>query len=108
MSTIDPESLSKDKLKAELRKSGVIFNHYENKPYYVELYRTKLMEQESLRSEFSDDDEQISRSPRGSKKVKLQYITAYLPPPQPPCISGYFSVFSFFSIEEGTKTSVHE
>ena len=82
--SIDPESLSKDKLKTELRKSGVAFNQYENKPYYVDLYRAKLKEQESLMSEFSDDDEQVSRSPRGSKKVELQFPVYYcLPSPSP-------------------------
>ncbi len=65
--SVDPESLSKDKLKAELRRSGVSFNQYENKPYYVNLYRAKIKERESSRSEFSDDEEP-SRSPRGSKK----------------------------------------
>lgn len=76
--SVDPENLSKDKLKTELKKFGVVFNQYENKPYYVELYRAKVREQQSRRSEFSDDEEQVSRTPRGPRKVWFQLFSVAL------------------------------
>jgi hypothetical protein len=63
----NPENLSKDRLKAELRKRGIEFNSQENKRYYVDLYRKKVFVCESVRSEFSDDD--TRRSPGLKKKV---------------------------------------
>ena len=65
--SVDPESLSKEKLKAELRKSGVAFNRNENKPYYIRLYRDKLREKELSRAEFSDDED-TRRTPRGPRR----------------------------------------
>ena len=65
----NPENLSKDRLKAELKKHGIRFNHSENKPYYVELYRRKV-QVEPIRapaSEFSD--EEYKPSPKPKKKV---------------------------------------
>jgi len=72
--SVDPESLSKEKLKAELRKSGVTFNQYENKPYYVKLYRDKLRRKELSRAEFSDDED-TGRTTRGSRRnVRFLYF----------------------------------
>lgn len=56
-----PESLSKEKLKSELRKRGVVFSHSENKAYYVELYRSEVMGRDSYSSLPSDN-------PRAMKK----------------------------------------
>lgn len=64
-----PENLSKDRLKTELKKKGIKFNNNENKLYYVDLYRNKIMTVEpvTVRSEFSSDDE-IRQSPKVTKK----------------------------------------
>lgn len=67
----NPENLTKDRLKAELRKSGISFDHNENKDYYVRLYRSKVAKPQERRSrgEFSSDEELVRRSPRfGTKK----------------------------------------
>ena len=63
-----PENLSKDRLKSELKKHGIRFNNNENKPYYVQLYREKVQggPAQSLGSEFSDED--YKPSPKPSKK----------------------------------------
>ena len=63
-----PENLSKDKLKLELKKHGIRFNNSENKPYYVQLYREKVqvVPGHSQVSEFSDED--YKPSPKPSKK----------------------------------------
>ena len=63
----NPEHLAKDKLKAELKKRGIRFNHNELKSYYVDLYRSKVMSAERLRGEFSSDDE-IRQTPKVPKK----------------------------------------
>lgn len=65
----NPENLSKDRLKAELKRRGIDFSSQENKKYYVDLYRKKVMTAtvESLRSEFSDDD--VTSSPGLKRKV---------------------------------------
>lgn len=67
----NPENLSKDRLKAELKKKGIRFNNNENKIYYVDLYRSKVMSVEpgfkGGRGEFSSDDE-IRQSPKAPKK----------------------------------------
>ncbi len=63
-----PENLSKDRLKAELKKHGIRFNSNENKPYYIELYRAKILVEpvHTQASEFSDED--YKPSPKLSKK----------------------------------------
>ena len=67
-----PENLTKERLKAELKKHGVSFEPNENKDYYVRLYRSKVSRPASgrrQRSEFSSDEELVRRSPRfGAKK----------------------------------------
>ena len=66
----NPDNLSKDRLKAELKKRGIKFNSNENKSYYVDLYRSKVMgpgQQKVGRGEFSSDDE-IRQSPKVYKK----------------------------------------
>lgn len=68
----NPDNLSKDRLKAELKKRGIKCNANENKGYYVDLYREKVMNVEAVYGmvgEFSSDDD-IKRSPKVSKKVK--------------------------------------
>ena len=68
---LQPENLTKDRLKSELKRHGVSFDHNENKDYYVRLYRSKVSRQTGRRqrSEFSSDEEIIRRSPRvGAKK----------------------------------------
>ena len=57
-----PENLTKDRLKAELKKQGVTFSPTQPKSYYVQLYRERLMTQKGSatrrhRSEFSSDEE---------------------------------------------------
>lgn len=65
----NPDNLTKERLKAELKKKGIRFNANEYKSYYVDLYRRKVMKQAetaSYRSEFSDDD--VRHSPRTARK----------------------------------------
>ena len=71
----NPENLSKDRLKTELKKKGISFNTSENKKYYVDLYRKKVLTApaEPVRSEFSDEDVDIRRSPALAKK-KVEHI----------------------------------
>ena len=38
----NPENLSKEKLKSELKRRGIPYNNYQNKSYYVDLYRSTL------------------------------------------------------------------
>ena len=67
----NPEYLSKDRLKQELKKRGISFNPNENKDYYIQLYRDKVMhgkEVEKGRSEFSSDEEFVRQSPRAARK----------------------------------------
>ena len=68
-----PENLTKDRLKQELRKSGVSFDQNENKDYYVRLYRNKILRGGGSRprSEFSSDEEAVRRSPRSWGKKQL-------------------------------------
>ncbi len=63
----NPENLSKDRLKEELRKRGIPFSPAKNKDYYVSLYKDNLARRARIRSEFSSDDEAFKRAP----KVKL-------------------------------------
>lgn len=66
-----PENLTKDRLKVELKKHGVAFDPNENKDYYVRLYRSKVSRSTGRRqrSELSSDEELVRRSPRfGTKK----------------------------------------
>lgn len=62
----NPENLPKDRLKAELKKRRIVFNTNENKKYYVDLYRKKILNPDPVRSEFSDDD--VGSSPGLSKR----------------------------------------
>lgn len=70
----NPESLSKERLKAELKKKGIKFNASENKSYYVDLYRKRVLNEDPTRGEFSSDDE-LRQSPRvtGRKAVSPYY-----------------------------------
>lgn len=66
----NPEYLSKDRLKSELKTHGIRFNQNENKQYYVNLYRKRLMDTEQSRHEFSSDEE-FTRSPKQEKKQQV-------------------------------------
>ena len=66
----NPDTLSKDKLKSELRKRGIKFNNNENKSYYVDLYRTMIIKEERVRGEFSSDDE-LRNSPKHSPRKSV-------------------------------------
>ena len=71
----NPENLSKDRLKAELKKRGIRFNASgENKQYYVDLYRSRVMKgnRDRDRGEFSDDD--VRHSPRMSPRKTVSSI----------------------------------
>ena len=68
-----PENLTKDRLKAELKKHGVSFQPHETKDYYVQLYRKEVLRGKggrgrTVRSEFSSDEEFVRQSPRLAKK----------------------------------------
>lgn len=66
----NPDYLSKDRLKSELKLHGVKFNQNENKPYYVNLYRKRVMDSEQSRHEFSSDEE-LTRSYKPEKKQQV-------------------------------------
>ena len=74
----NPEYLPKERLKQELRKHNVTFNANENKDYYVQLFRDKVMggkEGVRVRSEFSSDEEFVKQSPRtGRKQQKVSSL----------------------------------
>lgn len=65
-----PEYLTKDRLKAELKKYGVSFLPSEMKDYYVQLYKKQVLRGKGkvARSEFSSDEELTRQSPRLAKK----------------------------------------
>lgn len=67
----NPEYLSKDRLKSDLKTHGIRFNHNENKQYYVKLYRKRIMDTEQSRQEFSSDEE-FTRSPKQEKKQQVR------------------------------------
>ncbi len=76
-----PDNLPKDRLKAELKKRGIKCNANENKSYYVDLYREKVMgpDFDRPRSEFSSDDE-VKQSLRASQKkqvIKTIFLTHF-------------------------------
>ena len=64
-----PEHLTKDRLKSELKRQGVTFSPSQPKNYYVQLYREQVLNSSSRvattrrqRSEFSSDEELSRRS----------------------------------------------
>ena len=78
----NPEYLTKDRLKSELKKHGVTFDVNENKDYYVQLYRKHVLKGKSAgsrqRSEFSSDEELVVRhSPRLPRKHMVQVSTKW-------------------------------
>lgn len=82
-----PENLTKDRLKAELKKHGVTFDPNENKDYYVRLYRSKVSRSTGRRqrSELSSDEELVRRSPRfGTKKQPVSGSLWHLQKLSPP------------------------
>ena len=71
-----PEYLTKDRLKGELKKHGVTFEPSENKDYYVQLYRKYILRgkggrAKGQRSEFSSDEELVSASPRLTRRQQV-------------------------------------
>ena len=72
-----PENLTKERLKSELKKHGVSFELNENKDYYVRLYRSRVGSPAGRRqrSEFSSDEELVRRSPRFGGKIKKQSVS---------------------------------
>ena len=75
-----PEYLTKDRLKAELKKSGVSFEPNENKDYYVQLYKKHIMRGKGgrvkgRRSEFSSDEELTAKySLRRTEKQQVRAL----------------------------------
>lgn len=56
----EPEHLTKDRLKQELERFDIPYEPNENKTYYVNLYKKKLLSKKSvrrIRSEFSSDED---------------------------------------------------
>lgn len=75
-----PEHVTKDRLKSELKRHGVSFGPNENKDYYVQLYRRHVLRgkggsQKAQRSEFSSDEELGARhSPRQGRRQQQQVV----------------------------------
>lgn len=67
----NPEYLSKDRLKSELKNHGIKFNHNENKQYYVNLYYKNIMQEDNVRGEFSSDEDLSKRVPKQEKKQQV-------------------------------------
>lgn len=70
----EPENLTKDRLKQELERFDIQFEPNENKAYYINLYRKKLLSRKQVRrvrSEFSSDEDirfkKPSAAPVGKK-----------------------------------------
>lgn len=65
-----PEHLTKDRLKSELKRQGVSFSLSQPKSYYVQLYRERVLTPRAgrasistrYRSEFSSDEEISKKS----------------------------------------------
>ena len=77
----NPDYLTKDRLKQELKNRGVSFNPNENKDYYIQLFREKVMHGKELdkgRSEFSSDEEFVRQSPRAVRKQQKVRAIRYL------------------------------
>ena len=56
----EPEHLTKDRLKQELERFDIPYEPNENKTYYVNLYKKKLLSKKPVRrvrSEFSSDED---------------------------------------------------
>ncbi len=80
-----PENLTKDRLKAELRKRGVSFEPHEYKDYYVQLYKKEVLKSKSPararahRGELSSDEEFVARqSPRQSLRRRQQQVHGWM------------------------------
>ena len=86
-----PEHLTKDRLKSELKRRGVTFSLSQPKSYYVQLYRERVLTPSAgrasistrYRSEFSSDEE-ISKKSAAQvfKKIIPAISTESLSPPQ--------------------------
>ena len=71
----EPEHLTKERLKQELERFNIQYEPNENKSYYVNLYKKKLLSKKPvrrLRSEFSSDEDIRFKKPSAAsigKKV---------------------------------------
>ena len=71
-----PENLTRDRLKSELKRQGVTFSPSQPKNYYVQLYRQRVMTQRGSasrrqRSEFSSDEE-LGRKAQQVRRDRLK------------------------------------
>lgn len=80
-----PENLTKERLKAELRKRGVSFEPHGNKDYYVQLYKREALKAKATprtrahRGELSSDEEFMARhSPRHSLRKRQQQVPGWV------------------------------
>ena len=77
----NPESATKERLKAELKRAGVGFDAHENKDYYVQLYRAHVMRPKgggaakgkARRSEFSSDEETVIKTRGSPRKQEVRH-----------------------------------
>lgn len=81
----EPENLTKDRLKQELERFDIQFEPNENKAYYINLYRKRLLSKKQVRrvrSEFSSDEDirfkKPSAAPVGKKVFKKVSQDNYL------------------------------
>ena len=84
----EPENLTKDRLKQELQRFDIQFEPNENKAYYVNLYKKRLLSKKQVRrvrsevrKEFSSDEDirfkKPSATPVGKKVSTNNYIELY-------------------------------
>ena len=74
----NPENATKERLKLELKRAGVNFEPYENKEYYVRLYRTHVLRAKggsakgkTRSSELSSDEEVVSKTRESPRKQEV-------------------------------------
>lgn len=73
----NPEHATKERLKLELKKAGISFEPYENKEYYVRLYRTHVLRAKGgsvkgkTRSSELSSDEEVMRKRESPRKQEV-------------------------------------
>lgn len=77
----EPENLTKDRLKQELERFDIPYEPNENKTYYVNLYKKKLLSKKPVhrvRNEFSSDEDIRFKKPAAPAVKKVNRIVQYL------------------------------
>ena len=74
---MDPNNMTRDKLKAELQKFNIPPPPSgSRKDAYIELYKSKVLNADRL--EFSSDDDSLSSTPKRNKVGYLEFISVVM------------------------------